>query len=232
MKRKSQLQNVLRFVKNVFKVISWKLEQRLLYRYISKNQIKKLSKSYYETKYKQIDWLKIQEDYRNYVLDHVKKRGGAYDSILDVGTGDGKAIATLNFKVKVGLDISKKLLKKASERNQNIHVVLGDAEHLPFIKKVFDVVILLDIIEHVLEVESIFNEAKRVARSELILTTDYRGILSPCPRIQFIDKVPKLKLLTRWGELTFFEKGKPVPFWKGLLFAHGLMIRTILKKYE
>ena len=221
--------NVIKITRNIFNILRLRSGQSLLSRHILNNQIKKTSKRYYETKYKQVNWLKLRSDHRNYVLDRIKEIQSYFNYILDIGCGDGKALASLNFKDKIGLDFSKKLLKKALKRDPNIQVVLGDVEHLPFVDKAFDLVILLDVVEHVLNPQCVFEEAKRVACSEIILTTDYEGIFAQSLRGQFIDRAPKLKLLRKWGELTFFKEGKPIPFWKGLLFAQALMIRTQFK---
>jgi len=225
------ISNVINIARNSVKVFRWKLGQGLLHCYVSNKQLRKLSHVYYETQYKQTNWLKLN-DYRNYVLDHIKEIENYFGHVLDIGCGDGKALASLNLKNKIGIDFSKKLLKKALQRDPNIHVILGDANHLPFRCKAFGLVILLDVIEHVSSPQRVFEEAKRVTCSDIILTTDYEGIFAPSLKGQLIDRAPKLKLLREWGELTFFREAKPIPLWRGLLFAHGLMIRTRFKNGE
>jgi len=188
---------------------------------------KKLSRVYYETEYEQVDWTKLSYDYRNYVINRLKYHKKAFTYVLDAGCGQGRTLANLNSENKIGIDFSRKLLKMALKRDPSIQVVLGDITHIPFRNKVFDLVLCLDVIEHVLNAETVFEELKRVARSEVTLTTDYDGAFTfPFQRCQFIDRAPGVKFLGRWGELTFFIQGKPVPFWKGLFFAHGLMIRA------
>jgi len=68
-----------------------------------------------------------------------------YDTILDVGCGSGLFFSHAADKAEmiVGLDLSRKLLLKAkahAKQFYNAHIVLADADHLPFKFALFDVV--------------------------------------------------------------------------------------------
>lgn len=66
---------------------------------------------------------------------------------LDVGTGTGRTAKTFvevnKNSLVVGVDISKRMIKRAwKTRGKNTIFVVGDAEHLPFRNRVFDLVMM------------------------------------------------------------------------------------------
>lgn len=205
-----------------FKII-WKVKQYLL-RHSLKDQTTKMSKMYYEHVGGDVDWLK-DENYRSYTFKCVRRKSRFYRRILDVGCGDGRALAALNVLNKVGLDFSKNLLKMAVNRDPPIQAVMADARYLPFSDDAFCCVMLFEVVEHVSSPDLVFEEAKRVARGDVFVTTDYEGLFIATPRVQFVDNTPKLRAIRKWSRyLTFFKEGKPTAIWKGLLFGTGLMI--------
>ena len=101
-------------------------------------------------------------------------------NLLDVGCGTGtfEEILSLsqnkcNFDVS-GTDISKKSIEIAkSKRLLNSIFLCGDAENLPFKNKSFDCIVLIEVIEHIPNKESVFKELKRVLKrnGKIIITT-------------------------------------------------------------
>jgi len=85
------------------------------------------------------------------------------DLLLDVGCGDGKALAAFDCK-KIGIDPSIALLKQA-----DIPVVQGIAEKLPFPDNTFDIVVSLTAIHHC-DVDRALDEMKRVAKRDIIVS--------------------------------------------------------------
>jgi len=70
--------------------------------------------------------------------------------VLEVGVGSGRNAVPLMEKIKpqfVGLDLSKEMLKlarrKMSSFKQNLDLILGDAEHLPFMNNAFDAIVCM-----------------------------------------------------------------------------------------
>lgn len=84
-------------------------------------------------------------------------------TILDVGCGTGKNIEALSRYGDVwGVDSSPEALLFCKKRAL-IHVKKGEAEHLPFNKGTFDLVCVLDVLEHV-DDERAIGEIKRVLK--------------------------------------------------------------------
>jgi methionine biosynthesis protein MetW len=85
--------------------------------------------------------------------------------ILDVGCGDGRLsshLVQLGAKV-TGLDIHPKALAQA--KRNGLKTILVDLETTwPINHSTFDLVLMLDVLEHVVDIEHCLSEAKRVLR--------------------------------------------------------------------
>jgi len=89
---------------------------------------------------------KSEQGFGTEILNEVVDASTGLESkpLLEVGVGSGRIGLPLLKKVKpwfVGLDVSREMLELARARmsscKQNFDLILGDAEHLPFIKKGF-----------------------------------------------------------------------------------------------
>lgn len=94
--------------------------------------------------------------------------------ILDAGCGDGKIggeLVALGHEVH-GMDVARDALAHAAHKGVMPHT--ADIEKLwPFTDRRFDVVLLLDVIEHVYDPEQLLHEAKRVLKPDgVILLTE------------------------------------------------------------
>jgi len=104
--------------------------------------------------------------------------------VLDIGCGGG----FLTFDLKregwkcTGLDVSDEVLDVGRKRDpqQEIEWVVGRAEQLPFTEGTFDVVCMMDVLEHISEPKSALREATRVLApgGTLIFHTFNRTLLS------------------------------------------------------
>jgi len=123
-------------------------------------------------------YLKRLESEQSY-LDFQRARGMKYQriledvdfdirnkKILEVGCGIGGIISSFDSKTAVGLDLDKKLVAKAKKfaRSTQTIFVCADAERLPLKDESFDLVLLLDVVEHVTNPETVISECFRVLR--------------------------------------------------------------------
>lgn len=140
--------------------------------------------------------------------------------VLEVGCGQGE-LAELVHREKcvdvVGFDLSLNYLKKVKRRG--LDVVRGVAEYLPFKSNAFCSVVLDCIMEHVIDTETVMDEARRVSKNKIYIEVPYKEKLQPyvygtgMPHIRsFDDKLidetfnPKrtLKIYLRNPKLKFF----------------------------
>jgi len=97
-------------------------------------------------------------------------------NILDVGCGYGFPMETINRSRKfetVGVDIFAPYLKDCQKKKIHNNYVLCDVNYLPFRDKTFDVVICLEVIEHLNKNDSInlILRLETIARKQVILST-------------------------------------------------------------
>jgi hypothetical protein len=107
----------------------------------------------------------------------------ALNSVLDVGTGLGEIINELPSALRVvGLDISRMALQKV-ERSKTIGTIVS----LPFPQNSFDLVMCLEVLEHLPEhaFKDAIMELQRISRSWLLIGVPYKENLftrtSRCP---------------------------------------------------
>ncbi|RLI15903.1 hypothetical protein DRO41_03370 [Candidatus Bathyarchaeota archaeon] len=94
--------------------------------------------------------------------------------ILDVGCGTGLLFNRIAEKTEtvVGLDFSKKLLFEAKKRGRklrNVHLVLADADNMPFKEDVFDRVFAFTVVQNTPNPAETLREIKRVAKNDAVV---------------------------------------------------------------
>lgn len=118
--------------------------------------------------------LSIGQGYSKSLLNFCSERAGK--RILDFGCATGDyclGLGRLGFEC-VGVDINAKYIKIAREKGVEAFVVKG---HLPFDDNSFDTVIMFELLEHVQDPGKILEEAKRVARKNILITVPNCGSL-------------------------------------------------------
>ena len=153
-------------------------------------------------------------------------RRHAGPSVLDLGCGFGAysgALAKQGLKC-FGCDINWEYLRKAAA--YGLPVANVDSA-LPFPDKVFDTVLILEVLEHVANVERVLGEAFRVARKNVLITVPnsenieqmkandvtYAHMLSS-DHLHFFDPASLEALLGRHSNKVSIERSDPIyPFW-------------------
>lgn len=92
------------------------------------------------------------------------------DNILDIGCGEGFVINFLQNKDIIGLDISKDALTIAKAQSPDNRFFRGDIYNLPFQKDNFDIVIVMEVLEHINDVERAIDDVKRVSKKYCIFS--------------------------------------------------------------
>lgn len=90
--------------------------------------------------------------------------------ILDLGCATGMyclALTNLGYSVK-GADVNARYVDIAKERGVDAYLIQGS---VPFPDKSFDTVILFEVMEHLPEPDKVLVEAKRLARTNVLITT-------------------------------------------------------------
>ena len=157
-------------------------------------------------------------------------------TLLEVGVGSGRIGFLLLSKVKpwfVGLDLSREMLKLAKARmsihKQNFDLILGDAQHLPFINRIFNAIICVSTMHYFPHPERSLNEFSRTLKEKGVLVygdvtiheSDNQGFLDALERTlskahaKYYKPLEMKKLLEDHGFSD--SKVKAVPYRKSYL---------------
>jgi SAM-dependent methyltransferase len=124
--------------------------------------------------------------------------------VLEVACGSGQGLGLLARHARrvTGLDLDPKLVDRARSicrGRDNVDLVLGDAENLPFADQSFDVVILFEAIYYLPHPARFAREAKRVLRSggTVLVCTANRDLpdFNPSPFAHAYLGPPELRAL-------------------------------------
>lgn len=109
-------------------------------------------------------WYRVRRELVSRLLGQIQeKRSGTPLHILDVGCGTGLLMQEMQqFGQVEGVDMSERAVAYCRERGLN--PVVGSADHLPFSDGSFDVVVMLDVLEHLEDDSAGAREVNRVLR--------------------------------------------------------------------
>jgi hypothetical protein len=109
-------------------------------------------------------------------------------TILDIGGGPGEPMEFLGKKhrlcLKVNADITLSRLKQGQQKQSHDEYILCDARSLPFKEKSFDIVLCLEIIEHIPKEDGLrlLSDLDKIAKRQIILSTPVNERIDPNPR--------------------------------------------------
>lgn len=117
-----------------------------------------------------------------FTLDLLEISGDKPLRFLDLGCGDGTysaALKKMGYKV-VGMDSSAEALHLARQRGIS-NCVLASATHLPVRSNIFDRILLMDVLEHLLEPMKTLSEIYRTLRPHglvVLQTPNKRSVIT------------------------------------------------------
>jgi ubiquinone/menaquinone biosynthesis C-methylase UbiE len=108
-------------------------------------------------------WQRLDDSTRSLI----KKYSKTGDKVLDVGVGLGRVLSSFAELDRYGIDISLDYLSIA--KKNGIEVALSSVDDMPFPDDAFDLVISCDVIEHVVDLHSCYQQMVRVLKPGGIL---------------------------------------------------------------
>ncbi len=109
----------------------------------------------------------VSRDFYNEVLDIGPRFFG---DILEIGVGQGVVLKTIaerggaGIRSLTGIDLSPRLIGMARVAVPQARIVEADAAHLPFADASFDLAVMVDTFQYVLDPRRVLEEVRRVLR--------------------------------------------------------------------
>ena len=126
--------------------------------------------------------------------------------MIDIGCGDGTNIAFFGYKGvnAVGVDVSKKLIKRGKQRYPQLQNVIfkGNALNLQFQDNTFDVAIMIGVLHHIYSKSDqtrAVREALRVVRDNGAVIIRESNLINPLFRIFWNYIFPLTAKIDRFG---------------------------------
>jgi len=137
--------------------------------------------------------------------------------MLDVGCGTGYVTEKVSFHCPsvVACDVAYERLITAGNycKDKHISFIQNDKHYLPFKHNSFDLILCLEVLEHVKEYEKLLEEIKRTAKDYVIISVPHEPFFR-------MANFLRGKNVKRWGNdidhINFFNKG---------------ILKTLLEKY-
>ena len=130
----------------------------------------------------------IDQSYRYWKINLLKNYIRNNDNILDIGCGDGDTCHNFARDNEVfGIDISEFALKKAIGKGLKACVCNIDDDKFPFKDGSFDVVLILDVLEHTMDPVTVIKEAKRTLSKNGLMIVTVPNALNLMNRLYFLS---------------------------------------------
>ena len=94
-------------------------------------------------------------------------------SVLEIGCGCGDLIAALKPSIGVGIDFSERMIALARQRNPGIEYVVADAHELDLGGRVFDYVIMSNVVNDIWDVQAVFDRLQLCCKAETRVVFNY-----------------------------------------------------------
>lgn len=119
--------------------------------------------------------------------------------VLEVGSGTGELLHAVRPRYGVGLDLSPKVVELAKKKYPKLEFIEGDIDLGPNLKEKFDYVILSDLIGYLEDIQTSFDNLKKVChgRSRL-LVTNYNNLWWPILKISELLGLKQKQPITNW----------------------------------
>jgi 2-polyprenyl-3-methyl-5-hydroxy-6-metoxy-1,4-benzoquinol methylase len=96
--------------------------------------------------------------------------------VLEIGCGLGDQLAALKPRRGVGIDLSEAMVEEASKRHPELEFLVGDGEALT-VDETFDVILLVDVVGHVLDVEATLKQLRHCCTPTTRIVIAYYNFL-------------------------------------------------------
>jgi len=101
-------------------------------------------------------------------------RGLEWSTALEVGCGEGRVLAVLSKQYPnssfQGVDLSEVAVMQARARNPELNISVGNIHALPYNDDSFDMVFVLEVLEHIQDYDAALRELVRVSSKYVVVS--------------------------------------------------------------
>ena len=96
----------------------------------------------------------------------------AGQKVLEIGSGDGDLLSSVEPCLGIGIDLSQKMCSTAKSNHPDLLIIQADAHYLPINEK-FDFIILSDLINDLWDVQQVLKQVQRLChkRTRIIINS-------------------------------------------------------------
>jgi 2-polyprenyl-3-methyl-5-hydroxy-6-metoxy-1,4-benzoquinol methylase len=150
--------------------------------------------------------------------------------VLDIGSGRGwfSLYAAEQGADVTAVDLSEKNLQKIREINSRVNTVYADALNLPLEEGSFDLIVALEVLEHITDPKNAVDNWKRLLKpnGRLLITVPYKETIRYTLCIHCNQKTPVNSHLHTFDRESLYKLLNHHGFWikQSRLFTHKLLI--------
>ena len=136
-------------------------------------------------------WIKRNRYYYKDLIKFLKYNIPEESKVIEIGSGTGYILNSLNPKIGFGIDISKEMIDVGKSKYKNLKFLQMDAENIE-IKEKFDYIIISDTIGYFEDVQKVFYQLHKISHPGTRIIITYQNFL--WLPIFFIAELLRLKM--------------------------------------
>jgi SAM-dependent methyltransferase len=162
----------------------------------------------------------------------IEKYSQPNDVMLDAGCGIGELLARVEDRRLFGCDFAQPYLDLIVERGIEARVVWGELESLPYLDVQFDVVVATDVLEHVLDLNTVIAELLRVLKpgGHLVIRSPNNEDLAPYLDPAYPYRFVHLRHFSLASLTLLFTRVFGCEVVEGELVHDGIEVQVVVRK--
>ena len=166
------------------------------------------------------------------IVQGINEKGDITFKILDIGCGGGQLLDSFSRIPQIevyGVDISEKALKMAIKKGYKAFLCDVETEKLPFNDNFFNIVVINDLLEHIINPDNLLRQVHRVLknRSKLIISVPNVS----CPASWFAQIFLDLPPMHSARYKSVHVRDYTLRILRSILKLHGFRLRQVKGTY-
>ncbi|MFH1744871.1 MAG: bifunctional class I SAM-dependent methyltransferase/glycosyltransferase family 2 protein [bacterium] len=119
--------------------------------------------------------------------------------VLEIGSGTGEFLSTVNPKRGVGVDLSSEAIRIAQEKYPNLEFIQADVDKKIELSETFDYIILADLIGYLEDIQTSFENIQHIChRRSRLIVTQYNSVWWPILKLGEVLRLKQKQPILNW----------------------------------